>query len=117
MTKKSKLDTRLCNGCGKTLKIGDIWYPFFDISRCGGGILYLCGACSIEHVMSSNESDLQDRLKNTEGETDNPLSDGMMNFYSHFPISPIHWFDYAIEDDREEIKKTLFRYWGGVTLD
>ena len=97
------------------MKEDDIWYPFFDSGRCGGGILYFCAACTIEQILSSDKSDLLDRLKDTEGETDNPLSDGMINFYSRFPISPIHWIDYAIEDDRQEIKKMLFRFWGKET--
>jgi len=109
---KRETNTRSCDGCGKTLKENDIWYPFFDSCRCGGGILYKCGACSIEQIMSLDKSDLLDRLKDAEGETDDPLSNGMINFHSHFPISPVHWINYAIEDDREEIKKILFKFWG-----
>ncbi|MGA2913148.1 MAG: hypothetical protein ABSE07_06500 [Methanoregula sp.] len=116
MARRNK-DTKTCDGCGKSLEITDIWYPFFDGERCGGDILYLCGACAIERIMSSDKSDLLERLHDAEGEMDNPLSDSMINFHTRFPISPIHWLDYAIDEDREEVKETLFKYWGGIVRD
>jgi hypothetical protein len=41
-------------------------------------------------------------------DNDNPLTDGLMNFYSLFPISPIYWLKfYAIDDDALEIQDVL----------
>lgn len=35
--RESKQRTTVCDDCGKEIEENDIWYPFFDISRHGGG--------------------------------------------------------------------------------
>lgn len=102
---------RVCCDCGKEIKADDIWYPFFDISRCGGGILYACARCAVEralHFAEKEKEDLLERVGEAEKEKDDPLSDGLMNFYYVFPISPIHWVKfYALNNEIEEIKQVL----------
>jgi len=102
---------RLCDHCNEEISESDLWYPFFDISRCGGGILYLCARCTVERVISSIETDKNDMLEKvekTKSEKDNLLSDGFMNFFSVFPISPIHWVKgYALDDEVNEIKQMI----------
>ena len=106
---KSKQKTnRICAGCGKTIETDDIWYPFFDICTCGGGIQYLHAQCAIESIFSVSKEDIMERLKAAEEEKTDPLSDGLMNFYNIFPISPVHWVKfYALDDDEKEIKKIV----------
>jgi 5S rRNA maturation endonuclease (ribonuclease M5) len=99
-------EDRICDGCGSPIGKDDIWYPFFDISRCGGGILYLDARCAVERVISvaDDKQDLMERVAQAVRHKDDPLSDGMTNFYYVFPISPIHWIQgYAIGGDLEEI--------------
>lgn len=98
---------RTCIGCGKEINEDDIWYPFFDTSRCGGGILYYHAHCAVEYMLNNignDKKDILERVAEAEKEKDEPLSDGLMNFYGVFPISPIHWAKfYALEDDEKEI--------------
>jgi hypothetical protein len=99
---------KICGGCGKTIETDDIWYPFFDICTCGGGIQYLHAQCAIERVFSVSKEDVMERLKAAEEEKTDPLSDGLMNLYWMFPISPLHWVKfYAIGDDEKEIRKIV----------
>lgn len=101
---------RICNECGQKIEKDDIWYPFFDISTHGGGILYLHARCAVDRVVRFVEEDkegLLERVKEAGKEKGDPLSDGLMNFFWAFPISPIHWIDYAIKDDFEEIKELV----------
>jgi 5S rRNA maturation endonuclease (ribonuclease M5) len=98
--------SRICSQCGQTIRKDDIWYPFFDISRCGGGILYLDARCAVERVLSRGEDkqDLLKRVTDAVRETEEAFSDGLMNFYWVFPISPIHWVQFfALGDDFEEV--------------
>jgi hypothetical protein len=100
---------RTCSGCNKEIKSDDVWYPFFDISSCGGGILYYHARCAVDRVLSMIRDDkkgLLQRATEAEKERNEPLSDGLMNFYWAFPISPVHWAKfYALEDDEKEIVK------------
>lgn len=108
---KRKQTTRMCGKCGKTIKENDIWYPFFDISTCGGGIMYLHAQCAVERVIrmvNEDKEGLLDRAANADKDNDSPLSDGLMNFYWAFPISPIHWIKfYAIQDDEKEVLRLV----------
>jgi hypothetical protein len=102
---------RVCDGFGKEIKGYDIRYPFFDISRCGGGILYLCARCAVGRVLHFAEEskvDILERVGEAEKEKNDPFSGGLLNFYWAFPISPIHWIKfYTLNDDLEEIKQML----------
>ena len=70
---ESKQETnKICAGCGKTIEIDDIWYPFFDICTCGGGIQYLHAQCAIESIFSANKEDIMERLKAAEEEKNRP---------------------------------------------
>jgi hypothetical protein len=99
--------TRICCGCGKEIKEADIWYPFFDGSRCGGGILYYHAHCAVEYMLNNignDKENIMNLVAEAEKDKDEPLCDGLMNFYGVFPISPIHWAKfYALEDDEKEI--------------
>ena len=102
---------RICGGCGKTIEADDIWYPFFDICACGGGIQYFHAQCAMERVFSASKEEVLERLKTAEAEKTDPLSDGLMNLYHMFPISPIHWVKfYALHDDEKEIRKIVESY-------
>jgi hypothetical protein len=108
---KKEQTVRTCGECGKLIKKDDIWYPFFDISSCGGGIMYLHARCAVERVVNMVKRDkagLLHRASEADKDNDNPISDGLMNFYWAFPISPIHWVKfYALEDDEKEIAKLI----------
>jgi hypothetical protein len=102
--------TRLCDECGKVIEKDDIWYPFIDISKCGGGILYLHSRCAVGRVVdniSKDKEDLLERVEEAEKQKDDLLSDGLMNFYWGFPISPIYWVKYAMNNDFKEIKELV----------
>jgi hypothetical protein len=99
--------TRNCYECGKLIEKDDIWYPFFDISRCGGGILYLHARCAVEQLFNMAKENQLERATEAEREKDDLLSDGLLNFYAFFPISPIYWIKYAMKQDFEEIKQLV----------
>jgi len=98
--------SRICSHCGEAIKKDDIWYPFFDISTCGGGILYLDARCAVERVINicEDKQDLMERVTDAVRHKDEAFSDGLMNFYWVFPICPIHWVQlFAVGGDFEEI--------------
>jgi hypothetical protein len=107
-SKKTEQITRVCTGCGETITQNDIWYPIVDISTCGGGVLYLHARCMVERIFSETKKELLARIAQSEKESDDPLSDGLMNLYWMFPISPIHWVKfYALDEDEKEIWKLV----------
>jgi len=107
MSKKDAQIDRICSDCGKPIGKDDNWYPFFDISTCGGGIQYLHARCAVERIYSTARTEMLERVTEAEKEKDEPLSDGLMNFYWRFPISPIHWIRYAMNQDFEEVKQLV----------
>lgn len=107
VSNKTEQITRICGGCGKTIKQDEIWYPNTDICTCGGGIVYLHARCMVERIFSETKEELLARVAEAEKEVDDLLSDGVMNLYSVFPISPIHWVKYAIDEDEKEIEKIV----------
>lgn len=102
-SKKAEQTDRVCGGCGEKIRQDQIWYPTTDISTCGGGITYLHAKCMVELIFSETKKELLARVTEAEKETDDLLSDGIMNLYAVFPISPIHWVKYAMDDDEKEI--------------
>lgn len=105
--KKTERIARMCCNCGKPIKENEIWYPTIDISTCGGGVLYSHARCMIERIFDQTKEDLLERVTNAEKEADDLLSDGMLNFYGFFPISPVHWVKYAMHEDEKEILRIL----------
>ena len=106
-SKKSEQLTRTCCNCGKAINESEIWYPTIDISTCGGGVLYSHARCMIEQIFDQTKEDLLERVTNAEKEADDLMSDEMLNFYAFFPISPVHWVKYAMDEDKKEILKII----------
>jgi hypothetical protein len=90
MSRREPQVTRTCGDCGKTIEKDDIWFPFFDISSCGGGILYLHARCAVKRIFSRTRKEMLERVVEAEKEKNDPLSDGLMNLFSFLPISPTH---------------------------
>jgi hypothetical protein len=58
----------------------------------------------VERIFSQSKEDLLERVKNAEKDADDPISDGLMNLYWMFPISPVHWVKfYTTGEDEKEI--------------
>jgi len=106
-SEKREQTDRVCGGCGERIKQDEIWYPTTDISTCGGGIIYLHAKCMVERIFSQTKKELLARVAAAEREADDLLSDGVMNLFAVFPISPIHWLKYAMDDDKKEILKIM----------
>jgi hypothetical protein len=107
ISKKTEQIDRMCSGCGERIRQHEIWYPTTDISTCGGGIAYLHAKCMVDRIFSETKEELLARVAEAGKEADDLLSDGIMNFYAVFPISPIHWVKYAVDDDEKEIAKIM----------